>query len=50
MWVAGSHRPAPWPIIATGIADFQRRDKRVLRFSGKPAVPLTRRYWFKHGR
>jgi len=42
--VAGSHRAAPWSIIATRIADFQRRDKRVLPFSGKPAVPLTKRY------
>jgi len=42
--VASSHRAAPWPIVATRIADFQRRDKRVLPFSGKPAVPLTKRY------
>jgi len=49
MRVAASHRAAPWPIIGTHIADFQRRDKRVLHFSGKPTVPLTKRYWFKHG-
>src|SRR5207253_8977796 len=44
-----SSRCPPWPIMCTHIADVSRRHKRVLRFSGKPAVPLTRRYWFKRG-